>query len=377
MKTRLFQHKPRSTLIVVMLVIVLALALSQGAAASTGCQPAVTVTSNGDSGPGTLRQAIVDVCEGGVIDFDLPLPNTINLNGAELLVDKAMSIDGPGADQLAISTSIGSGRILQNQADGLHLSSLTIRDGLLGFGGSGGGILNLGVMTINNCIIRDNEVNTFLGGTALGGGVANYGTMLINNSTITQNRVVSGDWVGGGGISNTYGTVIINNSTISNNDTGDGAGGGIFNFLLGTVVVNYSTIVNNDAHYSGDGIGAERASPIILRSSIIANNGAINCSDWYPELFVSLGHNLSNTDDCNLNGPGDLPNTDPLLGPLQNNGGTTPTHALLPGSPAIDAAALACPAADQRGVTRPQGPRCDIGAFEAVYDGAGAPILDE
>ena len=82
-------------------------------------------------------------------------------------------------------------------------------------------------------------------------------------------------------------------------------------------------------------------------------------------IVVSGGHNLIQDDTCNPV-PSDLIFSDPLLGPLSDNGGSTWTHALLPGSPALDAGDdLACPATDQRGVTRPQGSHCDIGAFEA------------
>ncbi len=350
-------------LIVMVLVSVLTLALNHGVAASAGCRPNITVISNGNSGPGTLRQAIVDVCEGGVIDFNLPLPNTITLTSGELLVDKAMTINGPGADLLAISAN-HNGRALQNQAAGLYLSGLTIRDGDSIAGGAGMGVLNLGVMTINDSVIRDNQIDNILGGPSLGAGIANIGgTLAINNSAISQNKVFGIGGVGGGGVTNMYGGgTTITNSTISDNFS-HGAGGGIFNWI-GTVTMNYSTVVNNDGQY-GDGIGTELLSLVVLRNSIVAN-GTTNCDG--SGQFVSLGHNLSNTDDCNLVGLGDLPNTDPLLGPLQDNGGTTPTHALLAGSSAIDAAALDCPATDQRGVARPQGPRCDIGAFEAVYE---------
>lgn len=84
--------------------------------------------------------------------------------------------------------------------------------------------------------------------------------------------------------------------------------------------------------------------------------------------MTSLGHNLDSGSTCGFASPGDLSNTDPKLGPLQNNGGFTATHALLPGSPAIDAGSPDCPplAIDQRGVARPQGPACDIGAYEAT-----------
>src|SRR5207249_1910027 len=104
-----------------------------------------------------------------------------------------------------------------------------------------------------------------------------------------------------------------------------------------------------------------------LKNTIVANNTGGNCSD--P--VVSLGNNLDSGNTCALTGPGDLINVNPMLGPLQNNGGPTDTHALAAGSPAVDAAANAgCPATDQRGAARPFDgngdgtPTCDIGAFE-------------
>ena len=107
---------------------------------------------------------------------------------------------------------------------------------------------------------------------------------------------------------------------------------------------------------------------LTLVNAIIANNTGGDC------LFAvsSLGHNLDSDGTCNLTATGDLSNTDPLLGPLQDNGGPTFTHTLLPGSPAIDAIPLeACTdkdgnpiTTDQRGVLRPQGAACDLGAFE-------------
>lgn len=363
MNTRLFLNKPLSFLIIVLLVVVLALTLSQRVAASTGCQPTVTVTSTGNSGPGTLRQAIVDVCEGGTIDFGLPLPDTITLTGGELVVDKLMNINGPGADLLAISAA--GGRAVLNQAAGLQLSGLTIRDGDSIAGGIGMGVLNLGVMVISDSIIRDNEVDNLLGDPAMGAGVANfYGTLTIKNSALIQN-IVDGNpgsiYMGGGGLANILGKVRIINSTISDNTAGTSAGGGIFNFL-GTITISYSTIADNEAG-DGGGIANGPGSVVFLHASVIGNNHYNDCESLGQ--IISLGHNLSSGDDCNLTGPGDLPNTAPLLGPLQDNGGSTPTHALLPGSPAIDAASLLrCPPTDQRGVSRPQGPRCDIGAYE-------------
>jgi hypothetical protein len=110
---------------------------------------------------------------------------------------------------------------------------------------------------------------------------------------------------------------------------------------------------------------------VTLRNTILSNAPSANCFQGLGTL-VSSGNNLSSDATCaaSLTGPGDLNNTNPLLGPLANNGGPTQTHALLAGSPAIDAAG-GCPppATDQRGVVRPQGSACDIGSFE--FQGVG------
>jgi CSLREA domain-containing protein len=112
--------------------------------------------------------------------------------------------------------------------------------------------------------------------------------------------------------------------------------------------------------------GRTEGSPMtMMESSIMAGNAGPNCSG---EGYESLGHNLFNDETCGHDLTlGDIvfsADDDLLLGPLADNGGPTLTHALLPGSPAIDAAGGDCPAADQRGVSRPQGDVCDIGAFE-------------
>src|SRR5262249_52788808 len=104
-------------------------------------------------------------------------------------------------------------------------------------------------------------------------------------------------------------------------------------------------------------------------NTIFSNPGG-NCDAG----ITSLGHNLESADECGLHAAGDLTGRNPLLGPLADNGGNTDTAALLSGSPAIDAGDPAtCPATDQRGVVRPQGPACDIGAFELVPAPRAAP----
>jgi hypothetical protein len=155
----------------------------------------------------------------------------------------------------------------------------------------------------------------------------------------------------------------LTNVTISGN-TAIG-GGGILN--QGPLTLTNVTITSNTATGSPtNGGGFFTGSPtdlVELKNTIVANNTGGNCSGLSP---VSLGHNLDSDGTCDLSSLGDLPNTDPLLGPLQDNGGFTQTHALLAGSPAIDAGSPDCPppATDQRGIVRPQGDTCDMGAFE-------------
>lgn len=102
-------------------------------------------------------------------------------------------------------------------------------------------------------------------------------------------------------------------------------------------------------------------------NTIIAGNDCNNCYNGTGGTWTSLGHNLDSGSTCNFTQPGDLQNTDPKLGPLADNGDTTQTMALLTGSPAIDAGEdSGSPATDQRGVSRPGGLHCDIGAYEAI-----------
>jgi parallel beta-helix repeat protein len=220
-----------------------------------------------------------------------------------------------------------------------------------------GGIHATGLtnLTVTNSTISGNSANTGFPGGDSGGGI--YGADLVENSTISGNSAATT----GGGI---YGGVIeIVNSTISGNSAGT-SGGGIYNFPYSLNVAN-STITGNSAP-SGGGIynvGSLEVSNTILNAGAsgenIFNDGGT---------ITSLGYNLSSDDGGGyLTGPGDQINTDPLLGPLQDNGGPTFTHALLPGSPAIDAGDPNFhppPFDDQRGCPRVSNGRIDTGSFE-------------
>src|SRR6266480_1594970 len=212
---------------------------------------------------------------------------------------------------------------------------------------SAGGIFNTGMLTITGSTIVNNQTGNpgHFGGS--GGGIINDGTMTIQDSTISGNTARGGDIQGGegGGISGNNNT--ITNSTITGNSALHGGG------LAGGGNIAHTTFSNNSAIYQ-DGGALYLTSPLELGNTIlkagvsganIFNNGGS---------FITHGYNVCSDNGSGfLNGPGDQINTDPMLGPLQDNGGPTFTHALLPGSPAIDAGDpnfIPPPYYDQRGL---------------------------
>ena len=241
-------------------------------------------------------------------------------------------------------------------------------------GEDGGGIYNGGTVTFLNCLIRSNYCQQYGGG-----GIKNIGGVSLTGCTVSGNQCLSQiSDIGGGGIEN-WGGLSMTNCTISGNvalpwvtsptthgggiQNGPGYGGpGTLVLVDCTVVSNVVTISNNVA---GGGIHSSGGT-VMLQNTIVANNTS---SDFFGVLN-SQAHNLiRNTNGCTVtnDATGNIYGVDPLLGPLQYNGGPNPvpTHALLPGSPAIDAGpANAAPFIDQRGNLRPYGPADDIGAFE-------------
>ena len=232
---------------------------------------------------------------------------------------------------------------------------------------SGGIYSEAGSVTLTNSTISSNTADS-------GGGIyAPSGIMTLTTSTISGN---SASFQGGGIFNSEFGIMTLTNSTISANSASF-YGGGI-DIFGGTLTLNNSTVISNTAGFDGGGIRIFVAGTIQLVNTIVAVNSAATGLDCFGSP-TSLGYNLIGDDtDCgytaatgDLVGDGTDP-IDPLLSPLQDNGGPTETHALLAGSPAIDAIPIAdCNdidgvpvATDQWGVVRPQGPDCDMGAYE-------------
>jgi hypothetical protein len=244
-----------------------------------------------------------------------------------------------------------------------------------------------GDLTLNEVTVRGGRAASGARGFIGGGGAVRIdaGVLLLMKSTVTANH---GD-EGGGVLNFGGGTLTVLNSTISHNTAfGLRTGGGILNLstpghLSRTTIIN-STIFENRAdgppgfQGRGDAIadGFSEPGSIVLKNSILASPTqglGGDCFGIAPGVLTSFGNNIASDASCpGLTGGGDLTGTDPLLGPLADHGGPTHTHATLSGSPAIDAVPLAeCAhvdggpiATDQRGVARPQGAACDIGAYE-------------
>jgi CSLREA domain-containing protein len=292
------------------------------------------------------------------------------------------------------NSATNSGGGIRNEGNGtVTLTTSTISDNSAGFGGGGIVQFSFATLTLTNSRVSNNSAGggtepglgggifVLSGGATLtnsmvtrntagfGGGLNNSGTFLtLRNSTVSGNTATEGT---GGGIQNSS-PLTLTNSTVSGN-TARG-GGGIHNF--GAVTLRNSTVARNTATQEGGGIFAAAIlfGRVTLTNSLVALNSASRGPDLLNQdggvvarfslLGIGAGSGLRNGVNGNQVGS-QRHSLDPRLGPLADNGGPTRTHALLSGSPAIDAASTPdCPTTDQRGVLRPQGAACDIGSYE-------------
>jgi predicted outer membrane repeat protein len=355
----------------------------------------ITVTNTNDSGPGSLRQALADVNDGDTINF-AAWPGTIGLTSGELVVTRSITISGPGAENLAVNGNAMSRVLHIASGRTVTISGLTITNGrAFGFypNNEGAGVLNeYATVTLNNCTINENVAEND------GGGVCNDGTggaaiMSINNSTLSNNSAYYGAGICNDGRMKGATLLQISSTTISNNSAGYDAGA-ILNIAdtKGTTTLSNCTISGNSAPEHGGGIynhaaltvsnttltanSANFGSGLYNETAVSIGNTVLNAGTSGANIFnnggtvTSRGYNVSSDDGGGyLNGPGDQINTDPLLGPLQDNGGPTFTHALLPGSPALNAGDpnfTPPPFFDQRGsgFDRVRNGRLDVGSYE-------------
>ena len=326
---------------------------------------------------------------GGGIDRVIQVTNavTLTLDGITILGGKTPTTGlacptecGGGIyslGSLAINNSTISGNSSVENNGGVYGLSVTVNNSTISGNSAGinnGGIGSDGALSVTKATISGNSAGKS------NGGIYSLGNLVINNSTISGNSAGSSYGVGF-----SYGSVTIDNSTLSgnlasasfgglysvgaltvaNSTISGNSGGGLFAWTGGTIT--NSTIYGNSTPKAGYGVSAD-AGFITLTNTIVAGNTSGDCFTGTGG-FISTGNNIDSDGTCmTLLGAGakptDFTSAGFALSALANNGGSTLTHALPTGSPAIDMGPAACGATDQRGVGRPQGALCDIGAFE-------------
>jgi hypothetical protein len=266
----------------------------------------------------------------------------------------------PGATVLVHAERV---KIGQNGSSGIGAinTNLTVIQSSIRENDSSGIRMNGGTLTMDRSQVDGNQ------SAAEGGGIALYNTGLsgIENSTISNNTAAAsggGIYFWGLGIG---GDLKLYNTTISGNRAGTTGGG--FEAASGVIGVGNVTLARNTATTAG---GLHSAATVHVLNTILAENTGGNCGG----AIASFGNNLDDASSCAFAEPGDLSGLPANLGPLADNGGGTFTHALLPGSPALEAGNdLSCRPTDQRGITRPQGLHCDMGAFESETPATATP----
>ncbi len=356
---------------------------------------------------GDLRYCINKVnAEPGPDAIDFNVTGTINLTGALPDLSTDIDIQGPGAGLLRVRRDTGGNYRIFRVGVGamVDISGLTIANGMIseGFTAWGGGIYNAGNLTIRNSTVTGNTVHATLN-YANGGGIYNHdpATLTIIESVISNNRSEGGEFAGGGGICNNgtasiYSSAIVGNvaENHSGNQSYSGVGAGISNVCFYQLVPAHLLVHNSTVHSNvavpagnggsggiagyafvdishstigfngGGGYSCDGKAQCALRNTIVEGNSEGDIQGT----LASTGYNLiGNSNGGSGFAPTDILDVDPLLGPLQDNGGPTPTAALQPGSPAIDAGDNAdAPEWDQRGPGFPRivNGTIDIGSFE-------------
>jgi hypothetical protein len=371
----------------------------------------VTTCSGDASTPGSLPYEVANATSGDTITFSVACPASSPIVvGSPIEIGVNLTINGPGAGAVDVSGTTADDPVPNTDLFEVEpgivtaISGVTIDNGVGISDLSAGGINNYGTLTVSDSVLTDN-----VGDAA--GGIYNTGALTITSSLLSRNAVPGfGVEDGAGAVDNDGGTVTIVDSTVSKNEPALDFGGLVNNngsmtvsgtTLVGnvggvenddgTLSITNSTVVGNE--YVGilndegtttvtattvssnkyDGTNIENENGIVsLAGTIVAKGGSRG--DCTGDI-TDAGYNLDDDDSCGfLATHHSQSGVRADLGPLQNNGGPTSTLAPALDSPAINQIPLGtsgngvslCPGVDQRGVTRPQGSQCTVGAVEVA-----------
>ncbi len=305
---------------------------------------------------------------GGVHNFATA---TFQMTGGHLRDNTASGWGGGLWNNMAAQTTLESVDITRNTAErgaGVYNNG-SFESNLVTFeenvtSGEGGGFFNdeNGEAYLTLAWFTNNNAQ-------VGGGLYNIGLLHLYQSSLTNNSALGGQ---GGGAYNdgAAAALLVQNTTISGNMVASlaiSSGSGIYN-NGGDLRLEFSTLAYNNT----DGVD-NAGGHVSLRDTILAYHAYGNCAG---SAFDSLGYNIEDGNTCGFDEPSDLADTDPLLAWLDMNGGSNLSHALNPGSPAIDSGNPdLCIAIDQRGISRPQGAGCDRGAYEVETGISSAPTI--
>ncbi|MEE9335013.1 MAG: cadherin domain-containing protein [Granulosicoccaceae bacterium] len=346
--------------------------ISQQVAGDISLREAIVAANNTNSGTTTISLGA------GTYAFSITGADGNDSSAGDLDIWSNIEIIGSGVGTTSISAD-SSSRVFEVHTGGsLSLTNMQISNGAgashggavyilagaaftannVGFTNNtatnGGAIFNAGIATLSH-------VSASLNNAVLGGAIYSTGSLTLNNATIDQNDATLD---GGGIFATASANAFIVNTTVSGNAAGD-IGGGIY--IDDGAIIN-STITNNTAETTG---GIDVGTPTVLQNVIVANNVSNDGSsaDYAGSVISNGGNVIEDTSVANFTSANDITGVDPLLGVLQDNGGSSLTHAMLPGSVGIDnGVASGAPATDQRGFAR-EG-EIDSGAFEFISNSA-------
>jgi hypothetical protein len=279
------------------------------------------VSNTNDSGIGSLRWTLSWTIGGETIRFDPSLAGQTIALDSVLYIRKPVTIEGPTGAGITIDAR-GKAAVFRVPVEG--------------------------TFTLRNLSITGGSDNL-----SAGGAILSYADVVLENTVVHGNTGSAGSIVFAQNANVTLVNSTVSGNTSSNVSTSD------FGAVMGdTVALINSTVAYNPSGGVGSPVTIGR---VILRNSILSNNGGENCTGSAPATAITRqGANISDDDTCG--GPTQIMIGDPEIGPLANNGGPTMTHALLAGSPAIDAGSSCTVTVDQR--YTPRDADCDVGAFE-------------